>query len=278
MQDQLGQSFKLMGERLEAVQRGLGEMHELANGVGDLKKVLSNVKTKGVLGELQLGRLLDEMLTPAQYGKNVKTKEGSRDLVEFAVKIPSKVSKGDFIWLPIDSKFPTEDYDRLLTAYDAADGAEIERCKKALAAKIKLFAKEIAVKYIDVPHTTDFGILFLPIEGLYAEVLRIPGLFETVQRELKITITGPTTLSAFISSLQMGFRTLAIEKRTQEIWDLLGAVKTEFGKFGESIERVQRKIEEAGKECDRVGVRTRAIQRQLKEVELLPEGEKETDR
>ncbi len=275
LETRLGESFKLVSERLEEVQRGLGEMKTLATGVGDLKKVLSNVKTKGVLGEYQLEALLDELLTPAQYEKNVKTKQGSKANVEFAIKIPSKANSGESIYLPIDSKFPTEDYERLLAAYEIVNPVEIDIQQKELKRKIIKFAQDIKEKYIDVPNTTEFGILFLPFEGLYAEVLRIPGLFEQIQREHKITITGPTTLSAFISSLQMGFRTLAVEKRTQEIWAVLGAVRTEFGKLGTIIEKTRDKIDSASKELDGIGVRSRKIEGHLRNVEALPERESE---
>jgi DNA recombination protein RmuC len=271
LETRLGESFKLVSERLELVQKGLGEMHTLATGVGDLKKVLSNVKTKGVLGEYQLGALLEQILTPSQYSQNVKTKKNSNDLVEYGVKIPSKEDSNRIIWLPIDAKFPSEDYERLMYAYDLADIDEINRNKKELERKIKLFAKDIASKYIDPPNTTDFAIMFLPFEGLFAEVLRIPSLFETVQREYKITITGPTTISAFLSSLQMGFRSLAVEKRTSEIWNLLGAVRSEFGKFGEVLEKTKTKLEAASKEIGNAEVRSRAIERKLKDVEEIPQ-------
>lgn len=272
LETRLGESFKLVSERLELVQKGLGEMQTLATGVGDLKKVLSNVKTKGVLGEYQLGAILEQLLTPAQYEPNVKTKKGSNDLVEFAVKIPSKEDSSRVLWLPIDAKFPTEDYSRLINAYDLGDVAEIETGTKALKTKIEKFAKDINTKYIDPPNTTDFAIMFLPFEGLFAEVLRIPGLFESIQRDYKITITGPTTISAFLSSLQMGFRSLAVEKRTSEIWQLLGAVKTEFGKFGEVLEKTKQRLDAASKEIDSAGVRSRAIEKQLRDVQELPAG------
>lgn len=270
LETRLGESFKLVSERLELVQKGLGEMQSLAIGVGDLKKVLSNVKTKGVLGEYQLGAILEELLTPAQYDQNVKTKKGSSDLVEYAVKIPSKDDSSKILWLPIDAKFPSEDYTRLMNAYDLGDVTEIEASTKSLKTKIDHFAKDINTKYIDPPNTTDFAIMFLPFEGLFAEVLRIPGLFESIQRQYRITITGPTTISAFLSSLQMGFRSLAVEKRTSEIWELLGAVKTEFGKFGEALEKTKEKIDQASKEIDKAGTRSRAIERQLRNVQTLP--------
>lgn len=273
LENRLNASFRLVSERLEQVQKGLGEMQSLATGVGDLKKVLSNVKTKGVLGEYQLGAILDELLTPSQYGKNVKTKENSNDIVEYAIKIPSKDDSGKNVWIPLDAKFPTEDYSALIDAYNEGDVEKIEKSKKELERKIKTFAKDINTKYIDPPNTTDFAIMFLPIEGLYAEVLRLQGLFEMVQRDFKVTITGPTTISAFLNSLQMGFRTLAVEKRTSEIWHTLSAVRTEFGKFGAVLENTKKKLDAASKEIDGVGVRTRAIERKLKDVDTLPETE-----
>jgi DNA recombination protein RmuC len=271
LETRLGESFKVVSERLEQVQKGLVEMQTLASGVGDLKRVLSNVKVKGVLGEYQLASILEQILTPAQYAQNVKTKKGSANIVEFAIKIPSKSDSMDDIWLPIDAKFPSEDYERLMSAYDLADVNAIEEHKKKLETKIKVFAKDIKEKYIDPPQTTDFAILFLPFEGLYAEVLRIPGLFEQIQRDYKITIAGPTTITAFLSSLQMGFRSLAVEKRTSEIWELLGAVRTEFGKFGVALTNAKNKLDLASKEIDNAGVRSRAIERQLKNVQTLPE-------
>lgn len=273
LENRLNASFRLVSERLEQVQKGLGEMQSLATGVGDLKKVLSNVKTKGVLGEYQLGAILDELLTPSQYGKNVKTKENSNDIVEYAIKIPSKDDSGKNVWIPLDAKFPTEDYSALIDAYNEGDVEKIEKSKKELERKIKTFAKDINTKYIDPPNTTDFAIMFLPIEGLYAEVLRLQGLFEMIQRDFKVTITGPTTISAFLNSLQMGFRTLAVEKRTSEIWHTLSAVRTEFGKFGLALESTKKKLDAASKEIDGVGVRSRAIERKLKDVETLPETE-----
>ncbi|MDR2536688.1 MAG: DNA recombination protein RmuC [Treponema sp.] len=273
LETRLGESFKLVSERLELVQKGLGEMQTLASGVGDLKKVLTNVKTKGVLGEFQLESILEQLLTVDQYAKNVKTKEGSNDMVEFAVKIPSKADSSRILWLPIDAKFPSEDYERLNAAYDAGNADDIERYKKELVRKIKTFAKDIKTKYVDPPNTTDFALMFLPFEGLYAEVLRIPGLFQSIQEEFKITITGPTTISAFLSSLQMGFRSLAVEKRTSEIWDLLGAVRTEFGKFGAVLQKTKEKIDAVSKEIENVGTRTRAMDRKLRSVQTLPDAD-----
>jgi DNA recombination protein RmuC len=270
LETRLGESFKIVSERLELVQKGLGEMQTLATGVGDLKKVLSNVKTKGVLGEYQLENILEQLMTPEQYSKNVKTKKQSNDMVEFAIKLPSKDDSNKILWLPIDAKFPSEDYELLMNAYDTGDTVSIEKGKKALEQKIKSFAKDIKGKYIDPPNTTDFAIMFLPFEGLYAEILRIPGIFETIQKDYKITIAGPTTISAFLSSLQMGFRSLAVEKRTSEIWDILGAVRTEFGKFGEVLEKTKTKLEQASKEIENAGVRSRAIEKKLKNVQELP--------
>ncbi len=278
LEERLGQSFQLVSERLEAVHKGLGDMQQLATGVGDLKRVLSNVKTRGVLGEYQLENILEQTLTPDQYAKNVKTKEGSNALVEFAVKLPGRGDgangTGHPVWLPIDSKFPKEDFELLLQAYDAADAAGIEECRKAFVRGIRKCAADISSKYIDAPNTTDFAILFLPFESLYAEVLRTPGLFESIRTEYKINIAGPTTLSAFLSSLQMGFRTLAIEMRSGEVWHLLSAVKTEFGNFAGMLDKAQKNIQTGLDQLEHVaGVRTRAIQRRLKGVELLNKDE-----
>lgn len=274
LEERLGQSFKIVSERLEAVQKGLGEMQNLANGVGDLKKVLSNVKTRGVLGEIQLGNILEQIMAPEQYEANVKTKQGSNDLVEFAIKLPGKDDVGKEVYLPIDAKFPQEDYVRLQTAYDEGDIAGIDSANKALVQSIKKFAKDIRDKYIDPPHTTDFGIMFLPIEGLFAEVVRQPELVTLLQRDFKIIVTGPTTLAAMLNSLQMGFKTLAIQKRSSEVWQILGAVKTEFGKFGGVLEKAQKKINEANVELDNlVGTRTKMMLSKLKKVEELPASE-----
>jgi DNA recombination protein RmuC len=271
LETRLGESFKLVSERLELVQKGLGEMQSLASDVGSIKNVLSNVKNKGVLGEYQLGAILEQVLTPNQYEQSVKVKSGSRENVEFAVKIPSKEDSNKIIWLPIDAKFPTVDYELLLAAYESGEKEMVAQAQKELKTKIERFARDIHEKYIDPPNTTEFGIMFLPFEGLYAEVLRIPGLFESIQNTHKVTITGPTTVSAFLNSLQMGFRSLAVEKRTSEIWDLLGAVRTEFGKFGEVLEKTKEKLDSASKEIDKAGTRSRAIERKLRDVETLPE-------
>lgn len=270
LEKRLGESFKLVSDRLEMVHKGLGEMQTLASGVGDLKKVLTNVKTRGIWGEVQLGNLLEQVLTPEQYALNVATKPGSNDRVEFAIKIPAKDGNDSIIWLPIDAKFPLEDYERLLDAQDKGDLSLMEEAGKALENRIKSEAKSIHLKYIDPPHTTDFGILFLPIEGLYAEVLRRPGLCDQLQRDYKVVITGPTTLAALLNSLQMGFRTLAIEKRSSEVWNLLGAVKTEFGKFVEILEKTQKKLQEASHTIETATKKSRTIERKLKTVQTLP--------
>ncbi|MBI5740525.1 MAG: DNA recombination protein RmuC [Nitrospirae bacterium] len=271
LEERLSQSFRIVSERLELVHKGLGEMQNLAVGVGDLKKVLSNVKTRGIIGEIMLGNILEQIMTPEQYDKNVATKKGSRDNVEFAIRLPGKDASGEIVYLPLDSKFPRENYEALVNAYEHGDPAAVEEAGKLLEGNIRKFAKDIKDKYIDPPHTTDFGIMFLPIEGLYAEVVRRPALLEVLQRDHKIMIAGPTTLSAFLSSLQMGFRTLAIEKRSSEVWNILGAVKTEFERFGLVLKKAQEKIKEADDEIDKlVGVRTRQIQRKLKDIQELP--------
>ena len=271
LEERIGQSFKLVSERLEQVYKGLGEMQTLATGVGDLKKVLSNVKTRGILGEIQLENILEQILTSDQYAKNISTKQGSRDVVEFAIKLPGKESAEDHVYMPLDSKFPLEVYHQLLEAYDKVDIIAIEESHKHLETCIKKSAKDIRDKYLDPPNTTDFGILFLPIEGLYAEVVRRTGLIEILQRDYRIIITGPTTLAALLNSLQMGFRTLAIEKRSSEVWKVLGAVKTEFDKFGVVLVKTQEKLRQADKELeDLVGTRTRQIQRKLKDVHEVP--------
>jgi DNA recombination protein RmuC len=271
LEERLGQSFKLVSERLEAVQKGLGEMQSLANGVGDLKKVLSNVKTRGVLGEFQLGNILEQILAPEQYDSNVKTKKGSNELVEFAVKLPGKDDEGAQVYLPIDAKFPQDDYVRLQNAFDAGDAVGIETATKSLMNSVKKFAKDIHDKYVDPPNTTDISILFLPVEGLYAEVVRHPEMVSDLQRDYQVIITGPSTLAAILSSFAMGFRTLAIQKRSSEVWKVLGAVKTEFSKFGGVLEKAQKKINEANKELDSlVGTRTKMMLSKLRRVEELP--------
>lgn len=271
LEERLGQSFQLVSERLEAVQKGLGEMQHLAHGVGDLKKVLTNVKTRGVLGEIALGNILEQLLAPEQYDANVKTKKGSNDHVEFAVRLPGlEAEEGQPVYLPIDAKFPQEDYLRLQLAFDAGDVTAIDAANRALTQAVKKFAKDIHDKYIDPPHTTDFGIMFLPMEGLFAEVVRQPDLVAQLQREYQIIVTGPTTLAAMLNSLQMGFRTLAIQKRSSEVWRILGAVKSEFGKFGGVLEKAQRKLHEANRELDDlVGTRTKIMLSKLKNIETL---------
>jgi DNA recombination protein RmuC len=269
LEKRLGESFKLVSERLELVHKGLGEMQNIASGVGDLKKVLSNVKTRGVLGEYQLGNILEQILTPDQYSKNVATRKGSQAHVEYAIKLPGK-STDEEVWMPVDSKFPMESYELLLAAYEAGVPEEIENCQKVLIKSVEGFAREISEKYIDPPHTTDFGIMFLPVESLYAEVLRHPGLFETLQRKYRITITGPTTLSALMNSLQMGFRTLAVQKRSSEVWSVLGAVKAEFGKFSEQLSKVQKQLNTASGSLETLrSTRTNQIERRLRNVETL---------
>ena len=269
LETRLGESFKLVSERLESVHKGLGDMQQLATGVGDLKKVLSNVKTRGVMGEYQLENLLEQMLTPDQYAKNQRTKIGSNATVEFAVKLPSGDNKEDILWIPVDSKFPKEDFELLSEAYEH-NPEQIDELRKNFVRGIRKCAQDICGKYIDPPNTTDFAILFLPFESLYAEVLRTPGLFETIKRECNIVILGPTTLAAFLSSLQMGFRTLAIQKRSSEVWNLLAAVKTEFGSFGDILDKTQKKLQEASNVIDKAGARSRAIERKLKDVQELP--------
>jgi DNA recombination protein RmuC len=268
LETRLGQSFQLVSDRLEAVQRGLGEMQALATGVGDLKRVLGNVKKRGIFGEVQLGALLEDMLTIEQYSANVITVPGSNDRVEFAIRMPGQ-AEGEHVYLPIDAKFPVEDYQRLLDAQENADLDAAVRAGNALEARVREEAKRITSKYVAPPHTTDFAVLFLPTEGLYAEVIRRPGLFEKLQREHRVTVAGPTTLSALLNSLQMGFRTLAIAKRSSEVWSILGAVKTEFSKFGDVLDKVKKKLDEAGKHIDATGIRTRAIERKLRGVEVL---------
>lgn len=263
LENRISDSFKLVNERLEQVHKGLGEMQTLAIGVGDLKKILSNVKTRGMLGELQLGAILAEILSPEQYEANVATKKSSRDFVEFAVKMPSD---GKEVYLPIDAKFPSDAYAKLIDAYEVGDMGEIQRAKVELANRIKGFAKDISEKYIDVPNTTEFAVLFLPFEGLYAEVVRL-GLFEDLQRKYRVTITGPTTMAAFLNSLQMGFQTLAIQKRSSEVWEILSSVKAEFDSFESVLNSTQKKLDAVSSELDKlVGVRTRQIQRKLKDV------------
>ena len=268
LETRLGQSFKLVSDRLEAVQRGLGEMQNLATGVGDLKRVLSNVKRRGILGEVQLGSLLEDLLTIEQYAANVATVPGSNERVEYAIRMPGQ-DDGENVYLPIDSKFPVEDYQRLLEAQDAADVEAAAAAGRALEVRMREEAKRIRAKYVAPPHTTDFAVLFLPTEGLYAEVLRRPGLFESLQREQRVMVAGPTTLSALLNSLQMGFRTLAIAKRSSEVWKLLGAVKSEFGKFGLVLEKAERQLNTVSKSIGEASKKTRTIERRLRGVESL---------
>jgi len=266
----LGEKFKLVSERLELVHRGLGEMQVLASGVGDLKKVLTNVKTRGTWGEVQLGNLLEQVLSKEQYDKNVATKKGSNDRVEFAIKLPGKNDDNEILWLPIDSKFPIEDYHRLIEAHDKVDVAGIEQYSKAIETRIKQEAKYIHDKYIDPPHTTDFGILYLPTEGLYAEITQRIGLCEQLQRDYRVSVAGPNTIMALLNSLQMGFRTLTIEKRSSEVWSLLGAIKTDFSKFGDLLEKTSKKLAEASNVIDDASSKSRVIQRRLEKIQDIP--------
>lgn len=269
LEDKLAQSFSMVSENLEKVYKGLGEMQNLASGVGDLKKVLSNVKTRGILGEIQLGNILEQILSPEQYDTNVVTKKGTNNPVEFAIKLPGDGNEP--VYLPIDAKFPLEDYQALLNSYDNGSQEEVSKHLNALIRKIKSFAKDINDKYIDAPNTTDFAIMFLPVEGLYAEVVK-SGVIEELQRDYKINISGPTTMAALLNSLQMGFKTLAIQKRSSEVWKILSAVKTEFNTFGDVLASTQKKIIQVSDDLDKlVGVRTRKIQSKLKSVTELPE-------
>ncbi|MBX3360796.1 MAG: DNA recombination protein RmuC [Phycisphaeraceae bacterium] len=271
LERRLGESFKLVSERLELVHKGLGEMHTLASGVGDLKKVLTNVKARGTWSEQMLGNLLEQMLTPEQYERNIATKPGSAERVEFALRLPGKnTDSDDPVWLPIDAKCPKEDYERIVDASERGDPDAVRESVKQLEIQIKNCARDIAQKYISPPATTDFAILYAPTEGLYAEILRCHGLTEFLQREHRVVVAGPTTLAALLNSLQMGFRTLAIEKRSSEVWKVLSAVKTEFGKFSSIIEKVRKKLSEASNTIDDASVRTRAVQRKLKAVEEMP--------
>ncbi|WP_374690211.1 DNA recombination protein RmuC [Accumulibacter sp.] len=269
LEQRLGDSFRLVSDRLEQVHRGLGEMQTLATGVGDLKRVLSNVKTRGTWGEVQLDALLDQLLTADQYARNVATRPRRSDRVEFAIRLPG-ADEQQPVWLPIDAKFPLEDHQRLLDAQERNDPAALELATRALEGRLRDEARKIRDKYVEPPYTTDFAILYLPTEGLYAEVLRRPGLVDGLQRDLRICVAGPTTLAALLNSLQMGFRTLAIERRSSEVWAVLGAVKTEFGRFGEVLEATRRKLEQASRSIESAGVRTRQIERKLKDVEALP--------
>ena len=276
LEKRLGESFKQVSERLEQVHKGLGEMQSIASGVGDLKKVLTNVKTKGILGEYQLANIIEQLLPREQYEENVATRPGSTERVEFAIRMPGN-SDDDVVWLPIDSKFPLNGYEELLNAREAGDLDAILSAEKALTATLEKFAKDISEKYVEAPHTTDFGVMFLPIESLYAEVLRHPGVFETLQRKYRITVTGPTTMSALLNSLQMGFRTLAVTKRSSEVWKILEAVKTEFGKFSNQLEKVDKQLSTAKKSLEDLrSTRTNVMQRRLKNVGTLDTRESES--
>ncbi|WP_338815364.1 DNA recombination protein RmuC [Bernardetia sp. Wsw4-3y2] len=277
LEKRLGESFKIVSERLELVHKGLGEMQQLANGVGDLKKILNNVKTRGIFGEFQLEAILEQILSNEQYAKNVKPNPNSNAIVEFVLKIPHAKDKNQVVLIPIDAKFPVEDYHSLMDAYDLADPKLIEEKRKLMINRIKSSAKDIQQKYIVPPHTTDFAIMFLPFESLYAEVMRCDGLFEQVQRDYKVTITSPTTLSAILNSLQMGFRTLAIEQRSSEVWQLLGSIKNEFSNFGNALEKIQKKLGEASNTLDQANVRSRAIEKQLQKVQEIRVEENNVD-
>mgnify|MGYP001492992430 FL=1 len=269
LEKRLGESFKQVSERLELVHQGLGEMQTIASGVGDLKKVLTNVKTKGILGEYQLANIIEQMLPREQYEENVATRPGSNERVEFAVRMPGN-SANEVVWLPIDSKFPLNGYETLLAARESGDASAIEAAEKALTSTLEKFAKDISTKYVEAPYTTDFGVMFLPIESLYAEVLRHPGVFETLQRKYRITVTGPTTMSALLNSLQMGFRTLAVTKRSSEVWKILEAVKTEFGRFSDQLDKVDKQLTTAKKSLEDLrSTRTNVMQRRLKDVGTL---------
>ena len=269
LEKRLGESFKLVSERLELVQRGLGEMQALAIGVGDLKKVLTNVKCRGTFGEIQLASLLEQILAPGQYDANVETRPGSGQRVEFALRLPGRSAGGEGspVWLPLDAKFPQEDYLRLVEAQELGDAAAAGEAARTLERAVREMARNIRDKYLEPPHTTDFGVMFLPTEGLYAEVLRLPGLFDLLQREFKVIVAGPTTLAALLNSLQMGFRTLAIEQRSAEVWNLLAAVRSEFSKFGLILEKTRKKLQEAGNHIDQAATRTRVIERRLRDVQ-----------
>lgn len=271
LEERLGNSFKLVTERLEAVREGLGEMKSMAGEVGDLKRVLSNVKTRGVLGEIQLGNILEQIMAPEQYEQNVKTKRDSSGIVEYAIKLPGRSDNGESVFLPVDAKFPQEDYSRLQEAFEKGNAEGMALATKQLVAAIKKAAADIRDKYLDPPHTTDFGVMFLPVEGLYAEVVRQPDLVAVLQRDFKVIVTGPTTLAAMLNSLQMGFRTLAIQKRSSEVWEILGAVKTQFGEFGKVLRKAQERITQANNEIETlVTTRTNVMLRKLRKVQELP--------
>lgn len=273
LENRLGESFKLVSERLELVHKGIGEMQTLASGVGDLKRVLTNVKTRGIWGEIQLGNILEQVLSPEQYSLNVVTRQGSNERVEFAVKLPGLNQGYGEVWLPIDAKFPQEDYLRLIEASENGLADQVEEAGRQLEKRIKLEAHHIRDKYLEPPHTTDFGIMFLPTESLYAEVVRRPGLMSSLQNDCRVIVTGPNTMMALLNSLAVGFRTLVIEKRSSEVWELLGVVKTEFGKFGDVLEKTKKKLDEASSTIDTASRRSRSIERRLRDVQELPVGE-----
>lgn len=273
VEKRFSESFKMISERLEQVHKGLGEMQTLASGVGDLKKVLANVKTRGNLGEYQLGAILEQILSPEQYVKNAAVKEGSQERVEYAIRLPGKDSNDKPVMLPVDSKFPVEDYQRLLDAYDSGNATEVDAAAKQFENSVRKNARDIRDKYVSPPSTTDFAIMFVPTEGLYAEITRRTGLFEQLQREFKIVVAGPSNFAALLNSFQMGFRTLAIEKRSSEVWEILGAVKSEFGNFGNILEKTKKKLEEATNVIDKAGARSRSIERKLRDVQELPQEE-----
>ncbi len=276
LEKRLGESFQLVSERLELVHKGLGEMQVLAAGVGDLKKVMTNVKTRGVWGEIQLGNILEMILTPDQYALNVPTKQDSNDRVEFAIRLPGRGEAGEEVWLPIDAKFPLEDYQRFIDACEEGNNIAAAEAVKQMENRIKAQARYIQDKYLDPPHTTDFAILFLPTESLYAEVVRRPGLMEELQQKYRVNITGPSTMAAFLNSLSLGFKTLAIEKRSSEVWMLLGEVKNEFSQFGDILDKTRKKLQEASNHIDKAATRTRAIERKLRAVQVLPGAEENT--
>ena len=273
LETRLGESFKQVADRLQQVHQGLGQMQSLAQGVGDLQRVLTNVKTRGMFGEVQLEALLEQVLTNEQYAKQVETKPRSNQRVDFAIRFPGRSADGAPVWLPIDAKFPRDDYERLLDAHDRADAVAAENAARALEVRIRTEAKSISENYLAPPHTTDFAILFLPIESLYAEVLRRPGLMDKLQRDYRVTLAGPTTLLAMLNSLHMGFRTLALEQQASEVWKVLGAVKTEFERYGEWVARIKDQVQKASETLDKAETRTRQMQRALKIVEALPEGD-----
>ncbi len=270
LEKRLGESFRHVSERLEQVHRGLGEMQTLATGVGDLKRVLTNVKTRGIWGEVQLGALLEQVLAPEQFERNVRTRPEGNEVVEYAIRLPGGGEGEEPVWLPIDAKFPVEDYQRLIEGHESGDAAALERATKALRQRVLQSAREIATKYLNPPFTTDFAILFLPTEGLFAEVCRLPGLIECLQKEERVVVAGPTTFAALLNSLQIGFRTLSIQKESSRVWQILGEVKTEFGRFGDALDGVKKKLHEATNKMDDVGKRSRAVERRLRHVEETP--------